>query len=122
VTIPRGYRLRPVEAVQIWTEAAGITSGPLFRAVKLGGKVSDGPLADNSAAQIVKRCARRVGLDPRPMPATALRSGFRGVVPVMRVTTAGERCRTHPTSWQHMHRIDIGNARTCLTLSLTLGV
>jgi hypothetical protein len=46
---PRGYRLRPVEAVQIWTTAAGITSGPVFRAVALGGRVSDEVLADDSS-------------------------------------------------------------------------
>jgi integrase len=55
VAIPRGYRLRPVEAVQIWTEAAGITSGPVFRAVTGGGRVSCEALADDSAARIVKR-------------------------------------------------------------------
>jgi integrase len=76
VAIPRGYKLRPVEAVQIWTEAAGIMSGPLFRAVRLGGKVSDGPLADDSAARIVKRYARRVGLEAAAFAGHSLRSGF----------------------------------------------
>jgi hypothetical protein len=71
VAIPRGYRLRPVEAVQTWLAAAEISSGPVFREVALGGKVSDAALADNSAARIAKRYARRVGLDQRPMPATA---------------------------------------------------
>jgi site-specific recombinase XerD len=76
VAIPRGYRLRPVEAVQIWTEAAGITSGPVFRAVALGGKVSDEALADDSASRIVKRYARRVGLDAAAYSGHSLRSGF----------------------------------------------
>jgi integrase len=40
VAIPRGYRLRPVEAVQAWLAAAEISGGPVFRAVPLGGKVS----------------------------------------------------------------------------------
>jgi integrase len=31
IAIPRGYRLRPVEAVQTWLEAAAITEGPVFR-------------------------------------------------------------------------------------------
>jgi hypothetical protein len=35
VAIPRGYRLRPVEAVQAWLAAAEISSGPVFRAVAL---------------------------------------------------------------------------------------
>jgi integrase len=69
VAILRGYRLRPVEAVQTWLAAAEISSGPVFRAVALGGKVSDAPLADNSAGRIVKRYARRVGW---PQPALRL--------------------------------------------------
>jgi integrase len=76
VAIPRGYRLRPVEAVQTWLAAADISSGPVFRAVALGGKVSDEGLADDSAARIVKRYARRVGLDPASYAGHSLRSGF----------------------------------------------
>jgi hypothetical protein len=34
------------DAVQAWLAAAGISAGPVFRAVALGGKVSDAPLAD----------------------------------------------------------------------------
>ena len=76
VAIPRGYRLRPVEAVQAWLAAAEISSGPVFRAVAQGGKVSDAPLAEDSAARIVKRYARRVGLDPASYAGHSLRSGF----------------------------------------------
>ena len=76
VAIPRGYRLRPVEAVQAWLAAAEISSGPVFRAVALGGKVSHAPLAEDSAARIVKRYARRVGLDPASYAGHSLRSGF----------------------------------------------
>ena len=63
VAIPRGYRLRPVEAVQSWLAAAEISSGPVFRAVKKGGRVLAVPLTPHGAAEIVKAYARRVGLD-----------------------------------------------------------
>jgi integrase len=76
VPIPRGYRLRPVEAVQTWLAAAEISAGPVFRSVALGGKVSAAPLSNNSAARIVKRYARRVGLDPAAYGGHSLRSGF----------------------------------------------
>ena len=33
IAIPRGYRLRPVKAVQAWLAAAEISAGPLFRPV-----------------------------------------------------------------------------------------
>ena len=76
MAIPRGYKLRPVEAVQTWLAAAEISSGPVFRAVTRGGRVSGGALADDSAARIVKRYARRVGLDPASYAGHSLRSGF----------------------------------------------
>ena len=74
--IPRGYKLRPVEAVQTWLAAAEISAGPVFRAVTRGGRVSCDALADDSAARIVKRYARRVGLDPASYAGHSLRSGF----------------------------------------------
>jgi len=76
VAIPRGYRLRPVEAVQTWL-AAEITAGPVFRAVARGGRVSDDvALVDASAARIVKLYARRVGLDVAAYSGHSLCSGF----------------------------------------------
>ena len=56
--------------------AAEISAGPVFRAVALGGKVSNRPLADASASRIVKRYARRVGLDVDAYSGYSLRSGF----------------------------------------------
>jgi site-specific recombinase XerD len=76
VAIPRGYKLRPVEAVQTWLAAAEISSGPVFRAVGRGGRVSRKALADDSAARVVKRCAKRVGLDDGAYSGHSLRSGF----------------------------------------------
>jgi site-specific recombinase XerD len=76
IAIPRGYRLRPVEALQTWLAAAEINSGPVFRAVSRGGHVSSVALADDSAARIVKRYAARVGLDPASYAGHSLRSGF----------------------------------------------
>jgi site-specific recombinase XerD len=76
IAIPRGYRLRPVEAVQAWLAAAEITEGPLFRPVLEGGRIQPEPLSAFSAAQIVKRYAERAGLDPAAYAGHSLRSGF----------------------------------------------
>ena len=62
--------------MQAWLAAAEINSGPVFRAVVLGGKVSDQPLADDSASRIVKRYAVRVGLEAASFAGHSLRSGF----------------------------------------------
>jgi integrase len=72
VAIPRGYRLRPVEAVQAWLAAAEISTGPAGRWGAADG-VSDDALADDSAARIVKRYSRRVGLAPAAYAGHSLR-------------------------------------------------
>lgn len=64
IAIPRGYKLRPVEAVQIWLAAAEINTSLVFREVKKGGCVQDAALTDRSVALIVKRYAELAGLDP----------------------------------------------------------
>ena len=76
IAIPRGYRLRPVEAVQAWLAAAEISTGPVFRPVLKGGRVQGVPLTPHSAAQIVKAYARRAGLDAQGFAGHSLRSGF----------------------------------------------
>jgi site-specific recombinase XerD len=76
IAIPRGYRLRPVEAVQAWLAAAEISEGPLFRPVLKGGRIQSEPLSAFSAAQIVKRYAERAGLDPAAYAGHSLRSRF----------------------------------------------
>ena len=43
IAIPRGYRLRPVEAVQTWLAAAEISTGPVFRPVLKGSGSSSVP-------------------------------------------------------------------------------
>jgi integrase len=76
IAIPRGYRLRPVEALQTWLDAAGITAGPVFRSVSKSGKVGDGPLDHDSFGAVIKKLAARAGLDPANFAGHSLRSGF----------------------------------------------
>jgi site-specific recombinase XerD len=61
--VPYACRLRPLETAQAWLTAAEISNGPVFRAVNMGGRISTEPLVDGSAARIVKRYARRAGID-----------------------------------------------------------
>jgi integrase len=76
IAIPRGYRLRPVEAVQTWLAAAEISTGPIFRPVGKGDRVSAAPLSAFSAAEIVKHYATCAGLDPASFAGHSLRAGF----------------------------------------------
>jgi site-specific recombinase XerD len=76
IAIPRGYRLRPVEALQTWLAAAEISTGPVFRQVARGGRISAAALSTDAVACIVKRYAERVGLDPASYSGHSLRAGF----------------------------------------------
>jgi len=75
IAIPRGYRLRPVEHVQTWLQAAGITEGPLFRPVR-GRFVQSRRLRPAAVLDVVKLYAKRAGLDLNQYSAHSLRAGF----------------------------------------------
>src|SRR5205823_8312253 len=74
IAIVRGSVACPVAALKAWLEAAGITTGPVFRAVRKGGAVS-GRLSAQSVAALVKAYAERVGLDPALFAGHSLRAG-----------------------------------------------
>ena len=54
----------PVRAVKAWTEAAGITDGPLLRPVDRHGNVSDARLSGKAIVIVIKRAAERSSLVP----------------------------------------------------------
>ncbi|KAA2237691.1 site-specific integrase [Salinarimonas soli] len=76
VAVPRGGKLRPVQALEAWLAAAGIADGPLFRPIGKGGRVALDALTDRSVADIVKRHAAAAGLDPTMFAGHSLRAGF----------------------------------------------
>jgi site-specific recombinase XerD len=76
IAIPRGYKLRPVEALQPWLAAAEIESGAIFRPVLLGGRVQPKAMTPECFSRRVKLYAERVGLDPRCYAGHSLRSGY----------------------------------------------
>ena len=76
IVIPRGLRIRPVEAVQAWLQAAGISEGLLFRAIQRGGRVKPQGLRGIDVARAVKRYAAMAGLDAAEFWGHSLRAGF----------------------------------------------
>jgi integrase len=96
----------PVTAVEDWLELAGITAGPVFRAVDRHGNVATSPLSDQTVARVVKRTLRAAGIPEAQYSGHSLRAGLvteaklRGVedAKIMRVT--GHR------SLQTMHGYD----------------
>ena len=68
--------LCPVAALRAWLDAARIIDGPLFRSVSRWGHVGRDALHARHVAEVVKRAAKRVGLDPRSLAGHSLRAGF----------------------------------------------
>jgi integrase len=56
--------------------ASGIETGAVFRGVNNRGQLASVRLDPIPVARIVKRCARRAGLDPAPYAGHSLRAGF----------------------------------------------
>jgi site-specific recombinase XerD len=65
----------PVRILQGWTEEAGIATGPLFRSINRHGQVRPGKLSGVDVARIVKKLAKRAGLDPAKYAGHSLRAG-----------------------------------------------
>jgi site-specific recombinase XerD len=76
IVVPRGAKIRPVQAVQDWLQAASITSGPVFRVVRQSGRVEPWGLRGADVARIVKQRAQAAGLDPKELSGHSLRAGF----------------------------------------------
>ena len=78
VSIPPGARSDtcPLAAMTAWIDAAGITTGPVFRQIKKGGLMTDQGLSPEAVASVVKDAAERIGLDPALFGGHSLRSGL----------------------------------------------
>ena len=111
VAIPRGYRLRPVEAVQTWLAAAEISDGPVFRPVAEGGRLQPAPWRTTRSPPIVKRYAGLAGLDPallrRPQPARGfLTSAAEAGASIWKMTEVS-RHRSIDTLRGYVRRVDL---------------
>jgi site-specific recombinase XerD len=67
---------RAAEALHAWLAAARITRGPVFRAIDRWERVSERGLSPLGVNQIVKRCLKRAGHDPKAYSAHGLRAGY----------------------------------------------
>lgn len=76
VAVPRGSKLKPVEALEAWLAASRIADGAVFRAVDKADRLQAGRLSDRSVADIVKRWAAAGKLDPTLFSGHSLRAGF----------------------------------------------
>ncbi|WP_088319835.1 site-specific integrase [Kineosporia sp. R_H_3] len=83
----------PVTALQTWTDLAGITTGPLFRAVAKNNRAGDRALHPESVNDLVQAAVARAGL-PAGYSAHSLRAGF---VTYAHLRGASDRAIAHQT-------------------------
>jgi site-specific recombinase XerD len=76
VAVPRGSKLKPVEALEDWLRSALVETGPVFRSIRKGESVNPDRLSEGSVADIVKRYAKAAGLDPETFSGHSLRARF----------------------------------------------
>ena len=88
----------PVTTLQTWLQLAGITAGPVFRAVSKGNRALDRRLTASAVNDILHTAVAAAGLeDPNSYSAHSLRAGF--------VTYAHTRGATdHAIAHQTRHR------------------
>jgi integrase len=66
----------PVRSVRAWLDAAGVSEGPIFRAVDRHGHVGAARLSDRAVALVVQRTVASIGLDATTFAGHSLRAGF----------------------------------------------
>lgn len=99
-----------VRAVRNWMEAAGITSGPLFRGFKRNLQPRNTQLNDKAVAEIVKKYMARLGLDPSDFAGHSLRRGFATSAAQHDLNTLEIMRQTRHKSEKMVHRyIEQGN-------------
>ena len=76
MAVIEGRAIRPIQRVERWLRAARIRKGYIFQTLMRGGVPSGRPLDPGDVARIVKRHARRIGLNPREYSGHSLRAGF----------------------------------------------
>ncbi|MCY4540824.1 MAG: site-specific integrase [Rhodobacteraceae bacterium] len=76
VAVIEGNSIKPVEQLERWLQASCIREGFVFQTLLRGGVVSGRPLDSGEVARVVKRHAKRIGLNPREYSGHSLRAGF----------------------------------------------
>jgi site-specific recombinase XerD len=66
----------PVASLKKWIEISKITSGPVFRGISKGSKLSENRLTDQTVALLIKKYLNLIGIDSKNYSGHSLRSGF----------------------------------------------
>lgn len=76
IAVPEGKRIKPIDKIQAWMSASGLTHGYLFQTMRRGGELRGNPLHHSDIPRLVKKYAQYVGIDPEEVSGHSLRAGF----------------------------------------------
>ena len=93
-----------VRTVQAWMDESGITTGPLFRSITRHGRLRPGRLAGIDVARVVKKLAKRAGLDAAKYGGHSLRSGHATSAAIAGATERSIMAQTGHRSVQMVRR------------------
>ena len=100
----RKTRFCPVQHLENWLKAAGITSGALFRSVNRFDHVTASRLSGQSVSLIVKQRATEAGIDASRLSGHSLRAGFVTAAAQSGAPTTRIRAQTGHTSDSMLQR------------------
>lgn len=89
-----GSHYCPVRALQRWLRAARLTSGPVFRQLRVGDRVTENRLSAQSVALVVKRLVHATGIPPTDYSAHSLRAGYVTLAVQHGISTTAIRAQT----------------------------
>ena len=76
IAVPQGRRIRPIDRLQDWISASGITQGHLFRTMRRGSVINGNPLHHSDIPRLVKKYSKAIGINPNEVSGHSLRAGF----------------------------------------------
>ena len=76
IAVPEGRRIRPIDRIEAWISASGLTNGYLFQTMRRGGELRGNPLHHSDIPRLVKKYAAFVGINPDDVSGHSLRAGF----------------------------------------------
>ena len=76
IAVPQGRRIKPIDRLQDWISASGITQGHLFRTMRRGSVINGNPLHHSDIPRLVKKYSKTIGINPDDVSGHSLRAGF----------------------------------------------
>ncbi len=76
IAVPQGRKIRPIDRLQDWISASGVTQGYLFQTMRRGNNLNGNPMHHSDIPRLIKKYAKAIGINPDDVSGHSLRVGF----------------------------------------------